>query len=388
MADQINIITRNMVALLFWLVITAISIAIHSCVVFSNYMASAAAFELLGYEMKPLSADALLGPYMGAFLGSSTLAHLYALSLAVTLAWSLFMVFHLGFRIFEMMFDQRTYVEQGDEASARLASRLIIRDVALIIFFIIPLAFALRWDLELFRYRSVCGALQIHDPAVATANVTNWALQLQARSHLFAWMIAKVGGWGYLAVTALACLALEFSFHKISESWARLLSGFQGILTQPPGPDQEMALYGYDEDGQPVYDPDGSIAYDVDGNPLNRPSPKHSPEVGADGAGAEPALEPPAALAEVHDGDHSDAHAADNLTEGDSGSQHAHRGLEGDGRHEVIASPTNERLTFADALAAPDLYHVDIATRQIWWRQYWTHIHGQAPESPDRAQAA
>lgn len=386
MAEQINIIFRNMVALLFWMLITAMSIAIHSCVVFSNYMASETAFELLGYEMKPLSSDALLGPYIGTFLGNSTLAHLYAMALSVTLAWSLFMVFHLGFRIFEMILDHSTYVEQGEDASARLASRLIIRDLAIIGAFAIPLAFALYWDLELFRFRSVCGALQIDDPAVATVSITNWELQLRERSHLFTWVIAKFGGWGYLAVTALACLALEFSFHKLGESWARLLSGFQGILNSSARSDPELTLYGYDENGQPVYTSAGDVVYGVDGNPLTQPSPEQSVETGADGA--EPALESQAPQIEMHYDEPADTHSDNDLLDEGDNSEHLRCNLESVERHEVIASPTNERLTFSEALAAPDLYHVDIANRQIWWRQYWNNIHEQAPESPDTAQAA
>ncbi len=386
MAEQINIITRNMVALLLWLAIMAISIVIHSCVVFANYMASAAAFELLGYEDKPLSADALLGAYMGAFLGKSTLAHLYALSLSVTLAWSFFMVFHLGFRIFEMIFDRRTYIEQGDEASARLASRLIIRDLALIVAFAIPLAFALYWDLELFRFRSVCGALQITDPSVATSSISNWSLQFRERSHLFTWVIAKIGGWGYLAVTALVCIALEFSFHKIGESWARLLSGFQGIIEPGASADRELELYGYDENGQPVYHPDGDVVYGVNGNLLRRPSEQYPTETGvASGDQSPEFLASPMERPEVQPA--TTCSGNDQLDEGVEPSGRR-CGLDDDQRQEVIASPTDERLTFAEAQANRDLYHVDIANRQIWWRQYWVHIHEQASESSDTAQAA
>lgn len=269
---------------------------------------------------------------------------------------------------------------------ARLASQLIIRDVVLIVFFVIPLAFALFWDLELFRYRSVCGALQIDAPAVATTSITNWGLQLRERSHLFAWVIAKFGGWGYLAVTALACLALEFSFHKIGESWARFLSGFQGILKPSGRPEPEMTLYGYDEDGQPVYSPDEVITYGVDGNPLRRPSPERSIEAAADGT--EPALESPAPQYDAQDGGPADVRSDNDLLNEGNRSEHRCCGFEGEDRQKVLASPSDERLTFSEALAAPDLYHVDIANRQIWWRQYWRNIHDQAPEAPDTAQAA
>jgi hypothetical protein len=234
--------------------------------VLANYLACKGSFELLGFEMRPLGTDELVGGFFGAFFHKATLAHFYALVLAVTGAMGFFLVFKLAFRIADLLEDRRAYLNASDQQSARAVVRLILRDLIMLLIFVAPLAVIMYWDVQLFRFRSIAGALAIEDPTVAP-QMLGWERQLQENGDLFAWSLAHLGAWGYVAVTAIACLSLEFTSHKTVEYWTRLEGNFKELM-QPATNQQQPLFYGYDQNEQPVYDPNAPIAYDTDGNPV------------------------------------------------------------------------------------------------------------------------
>lgn len=349
MIDRLNTVSRNAVAMFFWLAVMSTAIVIGGAVIFSNYVACASSFELLGYEMKPLEADVLVGPLAGALFGDATLAHLYAAAIALTIALGLFLVFHLAFQVFQLMQDRRAYIEQGDDSSARIALRLVVRDLILIGAFLLPLALAFVWDIELFRFRSVAGAMNLSDPGTAPTAIANWDLQLDEHSRLFAWIIAKNGAWGYLAVTVLACLALEFTFTKVGDAWSRLLSGFRA---EPNPESAELILYGYDSNGQPVYDESEPTSFDTSGRMLN-----NDPSAPVD---EYPVLRPVPY-------DRDDDALLDEQENRDPPNT--------DQRLPVYGSSNGEELTLAEAQSDLDRYHVDMMTREIWLREHWEALH-------------
>lgn len=260
-----NRITRNITGLIAWMIVVIGCIVLNGIVVLSNYLGCKASFELLSYEMRPLHTDELLGGFFGSFFSEATMAHLFAMTVTLTVAFGLILLFHLMFSVYELCYDRRAYIAAGDEESAKIALRLIVRDLILIAIFAIPVFYAAKWDIGLFRYRSVAGALGIEAPQLATSTVKSWELQLEEQGHLFAWSLARFGAWGYIAVTAIACLGMEFSSVKTGEKWSQLCNAC-GELLHPKRDHQEQSFYGYDSDGQPVYTPDTPIAYDTDGN--------------------------------------------------------------------------------------------------------------------------
>jgi hypothetical protein len=263
----IDRLTRNALGFLFCLFITSGVAVVNLMVTVANYLSCKVSFELLGFEMGPLGKDELVGGFFGTFFHRAALAHLSALALAAVLAMSFFVVFKLLFRMIDLLKDRTLYLNAGDQQSARVAVQLITHEAMTMFVFLVPLVGAIVLDVFLFRYRSIAGALGIEEPAVTT-QMFGWERQLQDNGDLFAWSFARLGPWGYLAVTALACLSLEYVWRRTVNYW-RLLAEALGELVQPAATQQEQALfYGYDHNGQPVYDPNAPVAYDTDGNPV------------------------------------------------------------------------------------------------------------------------
>ena len=373
---------RNLVGLSVWLAALVFFVAVNLGLVVANYLGTLIAFELQGYESKPLYLDELFGPFFDAVAPDATLAHLYAAAVAVVVALGIFLLLKLANHIYRLADDRRFYARQLEEDEARpdgnpglssearaeleenkrAATRLIVRDAVLSLVFLAATVVAVRWDLGLFRFRSVAGAEGLEDPALAT-RLENWELQMQNHGDLFAWVLTGAGAWGYLAVTVIACLALEYGTIRVGDYWARFANSLQQAFS-PPEPAPHL---GYDADGQPVFDPSVALAYDVNGTPIEpdlddagffdpqpgtqgAPAP---PTVGGDGALFTPPAEPgPAADAPTP----TEEPASDELRDV----------IGGDG----------DRVRLADALADADRYHVDPASLDVWDRAYWEELHG------------
>lgn len=404
-------ITRHFVGLIFWTLVAAAFAAIAVKVILANYLACKAAFELLGFEMRPLSSDELVGEILGAFFPNATLAHLYALAVALTIAGGYFLFFHLAFHIHDLIDDRKVYLIQGDEPSAHAAMRLIIRDAITMVAFLIPLVVATNWDIDLFRYRSIASALHLEDPQVAASTIKAWEIQLREHGDLFAWSAARWGAWGYLAVTALACLCLEVAFRKVSGKWDSLC-GTVGELFKPADQSGDgAALYGYDENGQPVYDPQAPLSYDVNGNPVEQgdlAEPALQPEdnVSTPGAAPAPAAEAEAATQAPPNGN-GVGHAPPTFgalfdeppapqaapepaaAAPAAGTRPVAPEAESD-LHDVIGGDHGERVSLRAARADRRRFHVDMATGRIWRREHWERVHGpRGPfEGAGEAQAA
>lgn len=376
-------ITRNLFGLLSWLVGLAGLIVINGIVVSSNYVGTKIAFELLGFEQRALHEDELMGWFFAAVAPEATLAHLFALGIALTVATGVFLAFRLVFSVYHLWEDRQAYLSGGGPRgpeNAKLAARLMVRDGVLIVLFLIPLLFAASWDIELFRFRSIAGSEGIELPEQAV-KLLKWDLQMNESGHLYAWSLARWGAWGYIAVTTVACLGLEYAFLRVSENWSRLTAALEDLF----GPGEDPVPYGYDENGEPVYDETTVLAYDIDGNPIEdeqdpawvgaptepsviepgetRRSRIATAVIGGDGA----LFEPPA------------LETAEEAAGGDSG---ANSPVGEDPRYEVIGG-LGQRVTRTEALAASERYHVDVNTFDIWERNYWELIHGPNAASPN-----
>ena len=62
---------RNLVNLQLSLLGVVICFAIIVLLMMANYLACEFSFQLLGYDGKPLYADELIGPFLGAFLSKA-----------------------------------------------------------------------------------------------------------------------------------------------------------------------------------------------------------------------------------------------------------------------------------------------------------------------------
>jgi len=219
--------------------------------IIANYMACQVSFELLGYDRKPLYADKLVGPFFGAFVSQATLTHLYAMVVAVAVFVGLFMAFRILVHILELLKDRKVYLNQQDRENAQVIVQMILWELLDLALLAAPLGYALYWDIELFRYRSIAWAAGIEDAPKATG-LGNWSLQLQEKSSLWAWSLTQIGAGGYIGVTVLACMGFEYSVRKTNENWSRLSNSLEDIFGATV-PAQESAgfFYGYDMDGRP-----------------------------------------------------------------------------------------------------------------------------------------
>jgi hypothetical protein len=415
--------TRNFVGLLLWLMGVLGFIALNAILVLSNYLACKVSFDLLGFDQQPLGADKLVGDFLGAFFSKATLAHFYALVVAATVAGGLFLAFHLLFDLIGLIEDRRAYLHVGDHDSARVVAWRIIRDLLLLVVLMIPLAVAIQWDINLFEYRWVTGASGIDDPAVAPGQVETLEEQLLKYGHLFAWSIARIGAWGYMAITALAGLGLEVASHRTSQYWHRLISPLDALLEPSVPQEEQMLFYGYDEQGQPVYDPQTPVAYTPDGTPvpgyrsmavdaapgatgriaeMDQPEPEASTQLAGEPTeviDAPGSLERPpfAPVASEQNGAGQQAPTPRPLFEpaplscpprglstplGSPAPRPDHSRL-----RDVIGGAAGTQVSLATALADQEQYFVDPATGQVWDRQYWEQLHGQPSETADRKAA-
>jgi hypothetical protein len=248
--------------------------------------------------------------------------------------------------------------------------------------------------MELFRLRSVAGALALEDPAVA-AQLANWEQQVQENSLMWAWTLTKSGAWSYLAMTAVGCLGLEYTLMKFSHAWARLLSSVQAMIGADDTHALEQGFYGYDQDGQPVYDPSTPIAYDVDGQPVAyeetaTPSVEAQAQPAPAQAEAASVQSEPLPRVQEANGYHQEPPsnpgqtplwdpAAPEATASESATAEPARENQARSEtlHDVIGGAAGEKVTLAQALADKRRYWVDPEGPHVWDAQYRETLFGE-----------
>jgi hypothetical protein len=408
---------RNFVGLFLCLIAVGGSSLLNVILVLSNYLACKVSFDLLGFDQRPLGSYELVGDLLGVFFGEATLADFYALVVAVTVAGGFFLVFLLLFDLIHLLGDRRVYLNLGDHDSSRVVTGRIIHDLFLLAVMTIPLAVAIRWDLRLFEYRWVTGALGFDDPTIAPGQVETLDEQLLKYGHLFAWSIARLGAWGYVAITVLAELGLKVALYRTSQYWQRLMQPFDALLEPTIPQERQMLCYGYDEHEQPVYDPQTPIAYTPDGIPVpgyrsttvdeapgasdhvevvDQPQPVASARPAAvptDVIDASGSIERPPVVSVASELNSAGSHASapqplfesaplpcppwDSSTPlGGAVPRSDHSRL-----RDVIGGAEGSQISQAKALADKEQYVVDLATEQIWDRQYWEQLHGRTADT-------
>lgn len=371
-------IIRNAARLGLWFSFTTICVGLAYMTISANYMACKSAFELSGYEKQRLIQDEGLGAIIGAFMPHATLAHLYAWLIAAGIALGLFITIHCLFHVYHLYEDRRSYLRAGDQDSARVAMELMVRNLLYVLALAVPLISLINWDLELFRYRSLAALLGIDNPDVAPKSIPSWDIVERDYGHLAAAGISlKSGAYGYLGGTAALCIALEVCLSKLNQAWAQLASPIDQSIEQWIGrgdTGSSMNLYGYDEQGQPVYDPRAPVAYGPDGVPLHsigrvegNETPAVVPKENTSAIAAYSQSEPIAGIATA--GDVTPPQDVQTGSVVETTSADPSRLVD------VIGAQPVGQVTFSVALANPERYHVDPDTYQVWDQIYWTQLH-------------
>lgn len=228
---MIGSLTRNSIKLFFCFLAVMASGGLTLLMIITNYMATAVSFELLGYDKLPLYMDRLLGLFFLGFTGKATLTDLFALVVSIVIAFGLFFFFHLLFKIAQLLEDRRVYRLEGDTASLEIVMQRIWLHLGIAAAISIFLGFGIWWDLSLFLFRNVAGALALTDPDLAL-ELSRWSIQVEEKADLWFISLSQIGAWGYFSITAISCLCLEYSVHKLGECFSLLMNAID-----PDGPD-------------------------------------------------------------------------------------------------------------------------------------------------------
>lgn len=405
---------RNFVALILWLLLAIVSLYMNVQVTIANYLGSKAALELQGYESQPLYTDSLVGRLLGSLFADATLAQFFALGVAIVQALGLFFLFNIAFglsKLFEIRKENLLAMkvdtsDVGDEvdraAEVRAANHRIVLSFIKIGCLLFLLYWAISWDLELFRFRSVAAALANGSPEINPMHVPSWVSFVTTNDHLFVKNLIGIGAWGYLAITSLGCFLLEASFENVSERWARLMAPVDSAIANwfAPAAERQEIFYGYDVDGQPVYEPETSIAYDTDGKPILT-DPITATEAGAvddeqtvisTRSNSVPGDQVGVDLA----GHHAQGTPRDNpqgaplfdlssaVTQAANPALHAvpDSPATTDSQLRDVIGASDERVSLAVAQANPDRYYVDKMNGEIWSRTHWERLH-EDPVEPE-----
>jgi hypothetical protein len=161
-------VVRNLFGLIFIMGADCLFSCIFLTLFIANYLACKTSFDYLGYDGLPLAKEAFIGQIIGPFLPDATLSHFYAFVVAAVIAAGLFVMYNRLFHIWELLKQRKGYLSQNDKESAQIILYHIYDDIVMIAAIMPFLIAAIIWDFELFKYRSVVGALGIEDPAQVT----------------------------------------------------------------------------------------------------------------------------------------------------------------------------------------------------------------------------
>lgn len=305
-----------------------------------HYLAWQSALELQGYESKPLASDGLWGAFFATFMPDVTLAHLIAIMGACALVIGFFMFIHYMVAIHQCWADRRVYRAQEDEQSAYALRERIARYACYAVLLLIGLVLVVAWDIDLFRYRSLAGALDIDAPQKATSSIPALPVFLERHGDLFVSQLTILGPWGNLGVTVVLCVVLELCMLHMGEAWARFIAPVDALL-RPSAP------LSADEPRQRI-----------------QPEQQERGLLTQSGSSATPRQHSDESLTE-----HTVSAESQSAPEVDhSGSQRA---------TEVIGAAPNTMVHLADALRDEGRYRVDERTHQVWDRTYWNALHAE-----------
>jgi hypothetical protein len=393
---------RNVTMLFWWLFVTGCTLVVNGWAVLEHYLSAKSALEIAGTETQPLSNDPLFGPLLGAFIPDASLAQAQALTIAAVLTVAFFMVFKEVFTLVELISyrhsrtaaieninsqaeaelngldDQgrgvgsegelRGYVEGERDAAissereeARAASEEIVVASIVLAVFALLLVWAINYELDLFQFRVLAAGMGIDNPQDAN-KILSLSTTLSQHRDVYIYLLAGSGAWGYLALTALGCLALERCFNRLDRRFNNLFSSQQ----------VEEDFEQYDQEEEPTQETPSDDVGVVEGEfesgdvvrlPVRPVGAEPAPVARADEGLF--ATSPVAVPAQSQRGDVDEQSGVPQNTSP---------------LRDVVGGPAGQRVTLAEALADPDRYVVNSATGQVWDRDYWDLIHGYSSE--------
>ena len=341
---MVNRICKNFIGLAALAILVFFLCWLNFAEFLARYMSIKAALDFQGYEPFPLHADEMAGRVFGAFFPEATLSHFYAIIVSAFISVGLFTVFHLCFSILQLTDDRRAFTAMGDRESARAVLNLIVFDAAMAVAFALPLVMAILWDVDLFRYRSVANALGIDDPAAAPRVVEYWPSQLEKSGHLYTWDLTKTGAWGYVGVTAISCLSLEYAWRKTVRTWDRFAAALEDLVRVPEG---DTGTY---RDGDPRLQ-------------VEQPSQESQPAASRVASPIVEVIPPPPCRG---NGQSRESGDRVEISADEPRKDAPMHGISEDEQDRDVIGAPGTKVSLSTALADPGRYWVDGDTREVW----------------------
>lgn len=332
---------RNGVGLAASFLAVALMLVVNAWLVLANYMACSYSFFLQGVDAKPLGKEELLGQWLGAIAPQATLSHFYALVLAAVIAAGFFWAFHLLIEIVRAVQQRRLATMSEDREQMNAWAWILIEHCFYLVLVLIVLVPAVRWDILLFRFRTMAGATSVEN--VAQAGKLLWASDIGPSGATMISKLADIGAYGYLATTAVAVLMLEMAFKKVNEYFSRFMAPADELLASWSTPQGDQTIENGTDAGQLAR------AAVIDA---------YAAEEGIGVDGGKPRFDGAQASPEA--------------------TQNAEESPETPRKRPVMGGKPGDEVELQEALGHPDRFHVDnLGT--VWTRSFWNELH-QTPE--------
>ena len=327
-----------------------------------HYLGLAYAFELKGFDTMPLYLEPLVGPIFGALLPKADYTEGLGMVVSFSLTGLTLVFFHLFYQSLRLLFERVDYKRENNLEMVYQANRVLIENFILMIVVSLIVIPIFSWDIELFKFRQIAGALGITSSDVATS-LTCAARQMQENGDLWVWSSLSGDARGYVFCVVAVSLLLEIAFEKLGNNFSRLMTNLELLFVGGrPEENKQPVFFGYDRDGQPVYDAGQTIAYDVNGHPVNSNQLQTlEPDMGSAGNPVvSNAGEPPFSTEAFHPCRNDNA-SVSAFCESDAGGNASN-----EVKTEVEVIGTDERVSIDLAKAQPDRYWIDPDTQQVW----------------------
>lgn len=315
---------RHLVGMALWLGVVCLTLLCSLWAVLEHYLAADAALTLIFQQQPGLHRDGLIGVVLGAFIPNATLTQALAFSLSMAQALGVFMLAHLTFTSLDLWRHRTAARSAADAAQVEEATARLWRVAVMAVPIAAFLFYALRFDMELFRFRALAGSMDIDTPEQARTIAQTLGLTSNAPLSL---TLSRLGSEAYAALLALSAWLLEVALDRLADRWS--------LLMHPVDAWWEGAAHEDERNHLELVEPD-ALETDV-------PEPELAAATEADGFA--------------------------------TGTGDASAPADASNHVPVIGGAPGETVRFDHARRHPEQYHIDAQTLRVWSRPAWEAMH-------------
>jgi hypothetical protein len=342
-------VCRNAAGAVVFAAILVVAVVANLWSVFEHYCGARSALELSGLEQQPILRDPLLGWIFESLMPKASLPQAMALTLAGCEALGFLMIFHVLFGLVRVASNRSEAAHAGDDTGVRHYNWQLLLSASELVIAVGLLVPALLFEVDLFRFRGAAASAGIEDPVLA-AKLPGWESMLSRADRPFVLDLLQSGPWAWIALTALGCLAAEWSTRELGQRISQLFAHMFAPAETASEPELEQVEAAPEVEQVEPEQTEQVAQQDHDAR-ISGERPAY------DAPATRGALFDPAVGAEPPRTEHRAAEAADEL-------------------FDVVGGAPEERVTLAAARAEPRRYHFDEASRRMWNRAVWTEVQG------------